>query len=35
MEERKIRELNYKVQMVTVKLMSERRSGVPAYSRGI
>ncbi len=32
MEERKIRELNYKVQMVTVKLMSERRSGVPAYT---
>ena len=32
MEERKVRELNYKVQMVTVKLMSQNRSGVPAYT---
>lgn len=27
MEERKIRELNYKVQMINVKLMSDGRSG--------
>jgi hypothetical protein len=32
MEERKIRELNYKVQMINVKLMSDSRSGDAAYT---
>ena len=32
MEERKIRELNYKVQMINVKLMSDNRSGDAAYT---
>ena len=34
MEERKIRELNYKVQMIIVKLMSDSRSGdaIGAYT---
>lgn len=31
MEERKIKELNYKVQMINVKLMSRERSGDAAY----
>ena len=31
MEERKVRELNYKVQMINVKLMSRNRSGDAAY----
>lgn len=32
MEERKIKELNYKVQMINVKLMSNVRSGDAAYA---
>ena len=32
MEERKIRDLNYKVQVVNVKLMSDKRSGDAAYT---
>lgn len=32
MEERKIKELNYKVQMINVKLMSDSRSGDAAYT---
>lgn len=32
MEERKIKELNYKVQMINVKLMSDDRSGDAAYT---
>lgn len=31
MEEKKIRDLNYKVQMVNIKLMSDKRSGDAAY----
>ena len=32
MEERKVKELNYKVQMINVKLMSEGRGGETAYT---